>query len=173
MENGLQVLYEMKNDNHDLPMHKDYIFARLTQIVENYKLIHLPRYMDRMHNNIIGEKFFDNYSLADGISVMSSDGRTFDFKYINSGILNSNIRKASQKADVSVIVVDAKRNSIIRNLENKNLNENKEIVVYKINREKDIKDIYIKKANSEKLALGAKITGSQPDTLESRYPSMG
>lgn len=101
---------------------------------------------------------------------MSSDGRTFDFKYINSGILNSNIRKASQKADVSVIVVDAKRNSIIRNLENKNLNENKEIVVFKINREKDIKDIYIKKANSEKLALGAKITGSQPDTLESRYP---
>ena len=78
--------------------------------------------MDRMLNDIVGDDFFDNYSLSDGISVISEDGRTFEFKYINSGRLNSNINRDSQKADISIIVVqNAKKNSIIRNLENKKI----------------------------------------------------
>lgn len=86
--------------------------------------------------------------------------------------MNSNINKASQKADVSIIVVqNAKKNSIIRNLENKKNEGNREIAVINVNNKK-LEDVCIKKTNSKELALGAKITGSRPDTLKSRYPSI-
>lgn len=86
--------------------------------------------------------------------------------------MNSNINKASQKADVSIIVVqNAKKNSIIKNLENKKIEGNREITVINVNNKK-LEDVYIKKTNSKELALGAKITGSRPDTLKSRYPSI-
>ncbi len=103
---GVQMLDGLLSDNHDMPMHKEYLTARLVAELLNRRLILLPRYMDRMLNRVAGYFRFDNYSLSDGISAVSEDGKTYEFKYVKS--LNKAIRNlntAVGKADVGVVVV--------------------------------------------------------------------
>lgn len=103
---GVQMLDGLLSDNHDMPMHKEYLTARLVAELFNEELILLPRYMDRMLNRVAGYFRFDNYSLSDGISAVSEDGKTYEFKYVKS--LNKAIRNlntAVGKADVGVVVV--------------------------------------------------------------------
>ena len=114
---GIEMLDGLRNDKHDMPMQKEYLTAMLLNELLSEKMILLPRYMDRILNEIAGKQRFDNYSLADGISALSEDGKTFEFKMVNS--MNKVVRylnAAAEKADVAVVVVSSPRSLDILNL---------------------------------------------------------
>ena len=103
--NGVQMLDGLLDDNHDMPMQKEYLTARLVKELLGEDLILLPRYMDRMLNRVAGYQRFDNYSLSDGISAVSKDGRTFEFKFVASPKkVVKNLNTALRKADVAVVI---------------------------------------------------------------------
>ena len=105
---GVEMLDGLRNDNHDLPMKKEYLTARLVKELFGTDLILLPRYMDRMLNNIAGYQRFDNYTLADGVSAISESGKTYEFKYLAStNKVVKSLNKAMRKADVGVVIVSS------------------------------------------------------------------
>ena len=63
---GVLMLEGLKNDRHDMPMHKEFLTAKITSKLLEQDIILLPRFMDRMLNEIAGYQRFDNYSLSDG-----------------------------------------------------------------------------------------------------------
>ena len=56
------MLEGLKNDRHDMPMHKEFLTAQITSMLLDQDIILLPRFMDRMLNDIAGYQRFDNYS---------------------------------------------------------------------------------------------------------------
>lgn len=105
---GVQMLDGLQNDNHDMPMQKEYLTARLVNELFGEELILLPRYMDRMLNPIAGYLRFNNYSLSDGVSAVSEEGKTFEFKYISSADKAVRyLNKAIRKADVGIVIVSS------------------------------------------------------------------
>ena len=105
---GVLMLEGLKNDKHDMPMKKEFLTAQIASKLLDQDIILLPRFMDRMLNEIAGYQRFDNYSLADGISGIASDGRTIEFKMCSYRRVGSKISNALQKADVAVIVTHAR-----------------------------------------------------------------
>ena len=105
---GVLMLEGLKNDKHDMPMKKEFLTAQIASKLLDQDIILLPRFMDRMLNEIAGYQRFDNYSLADGISGIASDGRTIEFKMCSYRRIGSKISNALQKADVAVIVTHAR-----------------------------------------------------------------
>lgn len=105
---GVLMLEGLQNDKHDMPMKKEFLTAQIASKLLDQDIILLPRFMDRMLNKIAGYQRFDNYSLADGISGIASDGRTIEFKMCSYRRVGSKISNALQKADVAVIVTHAR-----------------------------------------------------------------
>ena len=87
---GVLMLEGLKNDRHDMPMHKEFITAQITSMLLDQDIILLPR--------------FDNYSLSDGISGIASDGSTIEFKMCSPKSVESKASKALSKADIAVII---------------------------------------------------------------------
>ncbi len=105
---GIQMMDGLLEDNHDMPMQKEYLTARLMRELLGEDLILLPRYMDRRLNRIAGYLRFNNYSLSDGISAVAEGGKTFEFKYISSpDKVVRNLNKAIRKADVGVVIISS------------------------------------------------------------------
>ena len=104
---GVLMLEGLKNDRHDMPMHKEFLTAQITSKLLDQDIILLPRFMDRMLNDIAGYQRFDNYSLSDGISGIASDGRTIEFKMCSPKSVESKASKALSKADIAVIITNA------------------------------------------------------------------
>ena len=98
------MLEGLKNDRHDMPMHKEFLTAQITSKLLDQNIILLPRFMDRMLNDIAGYQRFDKYSLSDGISGIASDGRTIEFKMCSPKSVESKASKALSKADIAVII---------------------------------------------------------------------
>ena len=106
---GVYMLKGLLDDKHDLPMKKEFLTSRLVNIITGKDMILLPRFMDRMLNAIIGEQRFDNYSLSDGISAVSTDGKTFEFKLVkNQKNAVTKLNDALKKADVGVVILSSK-----------------------------------------------------------------
>lgn len=101
---GVLMLEGLKNDKHDMPMKKEFLTAQIASKLLDQDIILLPRFMDRMLNEIAGYQRFDNYSLADGISGIASDGRTIEFKTARPNRIISKINEALSKADIAIIV---------------------------------------------------------------------
>lgn len=101
---GVLMLEGLKNDKHDMPMKKEFLTAQIASKLLDQNIILLPRFMDRMLNEIAGYQRFDNYSLADGISGIASDGRTIEFKTARPNRIISKINEALSKADIAIIV---------------------------------------------------------------------
>ena len=107
--NGVEMLDGLSNDRHEMPMQKEYLTARLVSELLGEKLILLPRYMDRILNRIAGRYRFLNYSLADGISAVDSNGKTYEFKFVNSRKkVGTAINTATNKADVGIVIFSSK-----------------------------------------------------------------
>ena len=101
---GVLMLEGLQNDKHDMPMKKEFLTAQIASKLLDQDIILLPRFMDRMLNEIAGYQRFDNYSLADGISGIASDGRTIEFKTARPNRIISKINEALSKADIAIIV---------------------------------------------------------------------
>lgn len=101
---GVLMLEGLQNDKHDMPMKKEFLTAQIASKLLDQDIILLPRFMDRMLNKIAGYQRFDNYSLADGISGIASDGRTIEFKTARPNRIISKINEALSKADIAIIV---------------------------------------------------------------------
>ena len=101
---GVLMLEGLKNDRHDMSMHKEFLTVKITSKLLGQDIILLPRFMDRMLNDIAGYQRFDNYSLSDGISGIASDGRTIEFKMCSPKSVESKASKALSKADIAVII---------------------------------------------------------------------
>ena len=145
--NGVEMLDGLQNDNHDMPMQEEYLTARLTKELLGKDLILLPRYMDRFLNEIAGYQRFDNYSLSDGISALAEDGRTYEFKFTNSfGKVRNKLKKATEKADVAVVVISTPIN--LNRLENMKFESNSESYVINVYNPQEI-EIANKKASNE------------------------
>ena len=104
---GVLMLEGLKNDRHDMPMHKEFLTAQITSMLLDQDIILLPRFMDRMLNDIAGYQRFDNYSLSDGISGIASDGRTIEFKMCSYKRVESKASEALKKADITVIITNS------------------------------------------------------------------
>ena len=104
---GVLMLEGLKNDRHDMPMHKEFLTAQITSKLLDQDIILLPRFMDRMLNDIAGYQRFDNYSLSDGISGIASDGRTIEFKMCSYMNVQNKAFNALAKADIAVIITNA------------------------------------------------------------------
>ena len=59
---GVLMLEGLKNDRHDMSMHKEFLTVKITSKLLGQDIILLPRFMDRMLNDIAGYQRFDNYS---------------------------------------------------------------------------------------------------------------
>ena len=101
------MLEGLKNDRHDMPMHKEFLTAQITSKLLDQDIILLPRFMDRMLNDIAGYQRFDNYSLSDGISGIASDGRTIEFKMCSYMNVQNKAFNALAKADIAVTITNA------------------------------------------------------------------
>ena len=115
---GVLMLEGLKNDKHDMPMKKEFLTAQIASKLLDQDIILLPRFMDRMLNEIAGYQRFDNYSLADGISGIAIDGRTIEFKLGSPGKIGSKINKALEKADIAIVVTNTK-NELIKLVKDK------------------------------------------------------
>ncbi len=104
---GVLMLEGLKNDRHDMPMHKEFLTAQITSMLLEQDIILLPRFMDRMLNDIAGYQRFDNYSLSDGISGIASDGSTIEFKMCSYMNVQNKASNALAKADIAVIITNA------------------------------------------------------------------
>ena len=145
--NGVEMIDGLQNDNHDMPMQKEYLTARLTKELLGKDLILLPRYMDRFLNDIAGYQRFDNYSLSDGISALAEDGRTYEFKFTNSfGKIRNKLKKATEKADVAVVVISTPIS--LNRLENVKFESNSEAYVINVYNPQEM-EIANKKASNE------------------------
>lgn len=126
---GVWMLDGLKNDRHDMPMQKEFLTAQIVSRLLGQDIILLPRYMDRMLNDIAGFLRFDNYSLSDGITGIASDGRTMEFKMCSFRNVEANAKNALDKADIAVIVTYAKNG--LNNVSKKNVSSKG--LVYLIN----------------------------------------
>lgn len=106
---GVLMLEGLKNDKHDMPMKKEFLTAQIASKLLDQDIILLPRFMDRMLNEIAGYQRFDNYSLADGISGIASDGRTLEFKTCFFTNVQKKASEALRKADIAVIITHAEK----------------------------------------------------------------
>ena len=104
---GVLMLEGLKNDRHDMSMHKEFLTAQITSKLLGQDIILLPSFMDRMLNDIAGYQRFDNYSLSDGISGIASDGRTIEFKMCSYMNVQNKASNALAKADIAVIITNA------------------------------------------------------------------
>ena len=104
---GVLMLEGLKNDRHDMSIHKEFLTAQITSMLLDQDIILLPRFMDRMLNDIAGYQRFDNYSLSDGISGIASDGRTIEFKMCSYKRVESKASEALKKADITVIMTSS------------------------------------------------------------------
>ena len=147
--NGVYMLDGLSDDKHDMPMQKEFLTARLVFELLSEKLILLPRYMDRMLNRIAGWSRFDNYSLADGISAVNSEGKTYEFKFVsNFNRVIKRLNTASSKADVSVVVISSKESLSRVDVKNK-FNGNGEVYLLNIYNPNSIEVRYKKEASTE------------------------
>lgn len=156
---GVQMLDGLQNDNHDMPMQKEYLTARLVSELLGEDLILLPRYMDRMLNGVAGYQRFDNYSLADGISAVSKNGKTYEFKFAGKiDRVMSKLNKATIKADVGIVVVSSK-DSLAR-LDTKGFNGQGEAYIVNVFNADDI-EVLAKNNTSTEWRLGRPDSKSQ------------
>ena len=148
VSNGVEMLDGLSNDRHEMPMQKEYLTARLVAELLKEKLILLPRFMDRILNRIVGRFRFDNYSLADGISAVNSDGKTYEFKFTSrkDKIVN-NLNNATKKADVSVVIVSSEER--LKPKDFGNFKGKGEAVVINIYNPENVEAFYKKEASTE------------------------
>lgn len=141
---GVYMMDGMKNNSHDLPFQKEFVTAKITRVITGEDIILLPRYMDSMLNETLGEGTFVNYSLSDGISAVTNNGTTYEFKQIGERHLNKYTNKATEKADVAIIITTANTAQI----ENVLSNTDKKVYIVAIDDNRKTRGVYTNKITS-------------------------